>query len=277
MPLQTLDYAIDAGERMTQCTGPDCIPNDESVKCDCLRPSFADARCQEECNVLDHCSNGGTLELNLGERQCACTDGFYGRRCELYNPCHKAKCSNGAVCVNVSQTEHVCQCERGFYGDQCRQFNPCSNEPCMHGGSCTNLTESVYTCICFYGHYGKRCESYDPCPSSPCQNKGICTNRSNTEYTCTCTDGYHGETCELYQPCNYSPCLNDGVCNSEDGQFYCDCPRGWFGKRCEHTNLCHQLQPCGKHAEVCHNTSDTTYRCVCELGKLCASILLCKL
>ena len=71
----------------------------------------------------------------------------------------------------------------------------------------------------------------------------------------------------FFSPCIDDPCVNGGMCNSIDGKFVCECPYAHFGARCEHTNLCVMTSPCGPHGVMCHNTSDTSYRCICEAGK----------
>ena len=66
--------------------------------------------------------------------------------------------------------------------------------------------------------------------------------------------------------CSYNSCDNSGTCvPSVDGSFYCSCPSGFTGRRCEKVDLCQSL-PC-KNKGVCLSDSDT-FRYVLILGTL---------
>jgi hypothetical protein len=100
---------------------------------------------------------------------CSCQSGFYGRRCEMFEPKCLSHCSPNAVC-----------------------------KPNGYGGL-KNTTNPL--CICPLHRFGPRCYlRHEECKSQPCLNNGTCYVRSDKSgqrpFTCFCTKNYHGDYCE---------------------------------------------------------------------------------
>lgn len=41
--------------------------------------------------------------------------------------------------------------------------------------------------------------------------------------------------------CEFSPCKNGGICEIVNATFFCRCPFGYTGDRCETGKLCHKV------------------------------------
>lgn len=68
-------------------------------------------------------------------------------------------------------------------------------------------------------------------------------------------------------PCASSPCENGGSCSTRYSTFYCSCPEGFSGLRCEleeSPNMCH-TQPRCENGGTCIGTPNT-YKCMCAKG-----------
>lgn len=105
----------------------------------------------------------------------------------------------------------------------------------------------------------------EACRSQPCLNGGSCSEDrtgSPNGYRCECPSRFHGLSCEIdLDPCGSSPCLNGGKCvptapagtpgsgisfspslvatgDWQDPQFFCHCPEGTYGSRCERGRWC---------------------------------------
>lgn len=82
------------------------------------------------------------------------------------------------------------------------------------------------------------------CERNPCRNQGVChswiTNKAF--WNCSCLPGYRGWLCdEVY--CYPGYCLNGGVCliGNQNNKHACVCPQGYFGSRCESSNVLFQF------------------------------------
>ncbi|CAH1238884.1 THBS2 [Branchiostoma lanceolatum] len=99
----------------------------------------------------------------------------------------------------------------GFNGKRGqRDVNEClpngGQGPCdYHNGICYNLPGS-YRCLCRTGFELKEdqhdCKDADDCRSNPCLNGATCHD-GNGDYTCQCPRGFKGDNCE------FAPCSED--------------------------------------------------------------------
>ncbi|XP_072011491.1 basement membrane-specific heparan sulfate proteoglycan core protein isoform X5 [Engystomops pustulosus] len=69
--------------------------------------------------------------------------------------------------------------------------------------------------------------------------------------------------------CKDRPCKNKGTCRDSDSHSYvCDCPPGFAGSNCEHSQALHCHRGACGHDATCINRPDGTgYTCRCHLGK----------
>lgn len=75
------------------------------------------------------------------------------------------------------------------------------------------------------------------CDISYCNNRGIC-NEENGVKTCSCEDRYYeGPKCETVKDLciPITQCTELDICTSMEGEFFCACPAGKYGKRCSLT------------------------------------------
>ena len=109
------------------------------------------------------------------------------------------------------------------------------------------------------------CHNNSVCTGSVCGN-GRCVENWNDFY-CACPAGYHGDRCE-FNPCTSSPCVN-GSCTVEGSSFECACEDDFVGDRCNETctpNFC-------KNGGKCL-VSNGKLTCTCEsdwTGQFCDS------
>ncbi|XP_067132700.1 adhesion G protein-coupled receptor L4-like isoform X1 [Centruroides vittatus] len=173
--------------------------------------------------------------------RCECDNGFYGKICDLFDPCSEKPCGEYGVCHNTSHNDYHCECLENFSGKNCSDFNPCAvhPSPCKNGGVCEMIHSREYRCRCRNGYSGETCQDIDACFSSPCSNSGICHNLNNSEYRCQCGQGYSGKNCEYdVEECSSSPCKNGGSCLEGVGVFSCQCSPGYYGTLCERKKEC---------------------------------------
>ncbi|XP_069802948.1 basement membrane-specific heparan sulfate proteoglycan core protein isoform X4 [Dendropsophus ebraccatus] len=69
--------------------------------------------------------------------------------------------------------------------------------------------------------------------------------------------------------CKDRPCKNKGICRDSDSSSYvCDCPPGFAGSNCEHSQALHCHPGACGHEGTCINRADGTgYTCRCHLGQ----------
>ena len=73
----------------------------------------------------------------------------------------------------------------------------------------------------------------DNCLSSPCQNGGECHD-IEAEFFCNCPDGFTGDRCETgIDACASNPCQSGGSCQEHVNGFTCECLLGYTGETCE--------------------------------------------
>lgn len=74
--------------------------------------------------------------------------------------------------------------------------------------------------------------SDNPC-NGLCENDGICVWESlNRPASCHCGPSWTGTRCETFTSCE-NLCENGGTCSITEGLAYCQCKKGYRGKKCE--------------------------------------------
>eukprot|EP00522_Entomoneis_paludosa_P002342 CAMPEP_0172473676 /NCGR_PEP_ID=MMETSP1065-20121228/68974_1 /TAXON_ID=265537 /ORGANISM="Amphiprora paludosa, Strain CCMP125" /LENGTH=508 /DNA_ID=CAMNT_0013231851 /DNA_START=120 /DNA_END=1646 /DNA_ORIENTATION=- len=217
----------------------------------------------EYCQANDadwFCVNGGTCHVNDATDEplpCLCPTGYTGRHCEYETPQVEdctLTCSGRGTCVvgmKIDTSDHSvksgkdpnapldlthggtdhymhCECDPGNAGIACEyeyiQCNQDQEQFCYHGSTCA--TDGSGQCVCDYSgreSAGTFCEylATDRCnaePSLPLPSQPL-----NEEGFLTFSD--------------VPFCVNNGVCVQEatnDNLYYCECPNGFEGKRCEY-------------------------------------------
>ena len=194
-----------------------------------------------DCELLD-CTNGGSCDVTSSGLKCSCPPSFVGDSCEIplnipdvctnNKPCHAGNCT-------YSHAGYTCTCPTGITGNDCGSSTTtnnggCFQNPCQHGATC-NVMGNDFNCICPAGYTGRQCDTFlyategeqttnEPvsCQEDSCSTDEQCVVRDNV-LLCATND------------CASSPCLNNGMCFPQYPGFYCFCPGGFDGPRCEET------------------------------------------
>ena len=267
--------------------GATCLPTDDGAQCSCTSGWIGELCSTPNPCTPNPCLNNGTCFLgaynettNLPSSQngsilvtesaaqaiCACTDGFYGNRCQHPNLCllTPSPCANNGTCSVDPKGGYLCHCGADYTSTNCEVFIPCASNPCENGGTCTNRDSRAgdnrtYSCNCPAGYVGATCEEY--CSADTCNNGGHCFV-SNDTILCNCTDGYYGQRCENFNPCLSFGCNNGGTCVVDGNQTVsCVCVKGYTSTHCETRDPCFP-NPCQNGGlclmETTANTSDTS-------------------
>ncbi|CAH1774354.1 unnamed protein product, partial [Owenia fusiformis] len=83
-----------------------------------------------------------------------------------------------------------------------------------------------------------------------CLNNATCVQNGTEadEFYCCCPDGFKGDRCEIetdVDMCDPNPCQNNGTCYSENDTFNCTCEDNYFGKTC--STYCEPRDNCSGH------------------------------
>ena len=75
----------------------------------------------------------------------------------LFDSSVSCYCNGGERAHRISPESSVyrCLCMAGYYGTRCELFDPCSAQQsaqlCRNGGTCRNTTDGNFTCSCVQG------------------------------------------------------------------------------------------------------------------------------
>ena len=77
--------------------------------------------------------------------------GFFGPKCEAYNPCLTDPCESHGDCVLLSAADHEdddlpyeCQCYDSWWGLHCQFANTCKIGVCQNGATCQNTPPNTF-------------------------------------------------------------------------------------------------------------------------------------
>ncbi|XP_021365713.1 uncharacterized protein LOC110458370 [Mizuhopecten yessoensis] len=103
------------------------------------------------------------------------------------------------------------------------------------------------------------------CNDQPCENSGFCRVLELGGFFCQCPGGYTGTRCETdVNECAMSPCKNGGSCKNNPGSYTCDCVGRWTGQNCADSLGECDSSPCRNNG-TCVATPGG-YFCVCPTG-----------
>ncbi|CAF1507793.1 unnamed protein product [Adineta ricciae] len=117
--------------------------------------------------------------------------------------CSKRKCLHGQCRYYFNKKQTFCQCEQGWSGEFCSMpYNStCSS---LNSLSIGLLNHHRSICICKENYFGSQCYLRNRiCDNFPCENNGLCVPYddflllTNEEYFCICPKGFSGKRCEL--------------------------------------------------------------------------------
>ncbi|XP_076655704.1 cubilin [Halictus rubicundus] len=74
-----------------------------------------------------------------------------------HGACASNPCVHGN-CVPGSADSYICACDNGYYGKNCNIRDPCDPNPCQNNGSCANV-DGAAVCNCASSYTGSRCET----------------------------------------------------------------------------------------------------------------------
>eukprot|EP00794_Sanderia_malayensis_P020236 gene20236-22215_t len=258
-----------------------CINELADYKCNCM-PGYTGKQCEvnvDECSP-NPCNSTGTLRCvdKINAYQCVCIKGFIGKHCETnVDDCDPGNvdniiegqeqvtefgyCGKHGTCIDGVDMFN-CTCKKGW-----TDINECLPNPCQNGGKCYQTFNADFICECPRGFTGKNCSTnIDDCASSPCCAGSQCIDGLNN-YTCVCPIGMKGiDCCSNSSWCdNNNTCINqNGLCKDVGNDFYCNCSRGYRGKRCEQViNEC-LAKPCSS-SSTCIPLQGG-YKCICPYG-----------
>ncbi|XP_063809459.1 growth arrest-specific protein 6 isoform X2 [Pseudophryne corroboree] len=118
--------------------------------------------------------------------------------------------------------------------------------------------------------YPRYLDLRDQCSSKPCHRAGSvhCIDLQG-DFRCDCKKGWEGKTCSLdINECAY---LNGGcshICVNKPGAYHCDCQSGH--RLLEDNRTCGDIDECAESPDICGTAKcknmPSTYTCFCEEG-----------
>ena len=123
----------------------------------------------------------------------------------------------------------------------------------------------IFTKVDAFFYFDIACVPIDECSSNPCLNGGTCEDAADS-YFCSCPSGFTGDRCETsIHSCYGQICQNNGIFHIEFNSFYCVCTDGFTGQRCEiDVDDCNVLN-C-QNGGSCQMDEMNNYTCICPDG-----------
>ncbi|KAG8199879.1 hypothetical protein JTE90_015870 [Oedothorax gibbosus] len=230
---QTQCEEIDLCVELHPCSNSStCVPTERSFKCFCGY-GYVGKYCEEIVDFCedDPCFNNGTCTTTPEGPKCTCPVGFSENFCEInVDDCEQGHCYNNGKCIDLIN-DYMCECQEGFSGSKCEvNIFDCASEPCLNGGTCFDQIND-YKCCCPDGYFGKNCENTSNICEENCKN-GVCVS-FGTSFKCDCFPGFSGSFCETNIDDCHNYCFNHGTCVDGIGNATCECPKKFYGRRCE--------------------------------------------
>ncbi|KAA0197079.1 hypothetical protein FBUS_05351 [Fasciolopsis buskii] len=218
-------------------------------------------------NPMCNCTRGHTVWLfliscSVSDQNYSCVDhsppNLYvqscrrtGRRCEHRDPCVTNPCHSHGRCVSNNLGHFLCDCNPGWMGADCsKDMDECHMDeisPCAHGGICIN---TVSDNGCFLR---LRAVTFILVSSrtSPKDNTIPTQFHLSVFSICVCSDQDEDDFIVVIVI----------VVLSQPGSFFCQCPGGFAGPRCEEVVLHCLSRPCRYGGRCIEGPG--TYRCEC--------------
>ncbi|EGD75074.1 notch-1 [Salpingoeca rosetta] len=191
-----------------------------------------------DCDAT-RCFNGGDCVDIPGEGfECMCPPGYDGQRCEInVDECaQQAEPCGPGVCVD-GINEYTCNCTgTGFRGDVCDEPVMCTAVPPPNAALVVNGSlvdgDDASQQLAFMEQVSVAClQGYttNGLVDGPTTFTEVCQDNGMVSSTASCIDA---------DDCLAEPCLNGGLCEDRVAGFYCQCPPGFSGERCQFARDC---------------------------------------
>ncbi|EGD80879.1 NOTCH2 protein [Salpingoeca rosetta] len=152
--------------------------------------------------------------------------------------CDATRCFNGGT-VSTSQVKGLSACAHpgtGFRGDVCDEPVMCTAVPPPNAALVVNGSlvdgDDASQQLAFMEQVGVAClQGYttNGLVDGPTTFTEVCQDNGMVSSTASCIDA---------DDCLAEPCLNGGLCEDRVAGFYCQCPSGFSGDRCEFARDC---------------------------------------
>ncbi|XP_076803242.1 uncharacterized protein LOC143447172 [Clavelina lepadiformis] len=263
-----------------------CTNNIEGFECICRSGFAGDGfSCSDEDECLSSpCSADADCENNFGSFECVCRSGFAGDgfTCSDVNECSTddGGCENHR-CINTHGSS-ACVCQGSNTGTNClyaaEQQITLANTNYTAGLADLLSPESIrlidYINPMLFDFYQTRLVIITRfSPGSVIVVHTVLTvseispEEFETLYNAWSIRNPDASSVFTGPPTTYVnglclsfPCLNGAICNEIGTSFFCACPEGFHGRRCQNVDSCLR-DPCGTNA-LCTNVNKT-FECSC--------------